>query len=77
MKYEKEEFEIWWFNGGQEIATQKFEKQAEENIKPIISKMPKILYDNTGIDNNNETKQNNIFWDEVERLAFDDSLHLK
>lgn len=70
-------FDIWWVNDGQEIATAKFEKQAEENIKPIIDKMPKIQYNNTAEDNNLETEQNNIFWDEIERLAFKDNLHLK
>ncbi len=71
------EFEKWWFDGGQEIATAKFEKQAEENIKDVIAKMPKIQYDNSASDNDLEAKHNNVFWDEVERLAYNDNLHIK
>ncbi len=72
----REKFDAWWFNGGQDIATNIFHKEAEANIKRIIERMPKVLHDNSYSDNQLESQQNNIFWDEVERLAFEANLHL-
>ncbi len=69
-------FEAWWFNGGQEIATAKFEKEANEKIKDVIAKMPKILFDNSASDNELETEHNNVFWNEIERLALSAKLHI-
>lgn len=68
-------FDEWWVNGGQDIATREFEKQAEENIKDDLDKRVKEFYGENSI--GDETAENNVFWYEVERLAKVNKLHLR
>ena len=71
-------FEKWWMNGGQEIATGIYSEQAETNILPKLAELPPYVPErNTAYDNNLEAEANNIFWDELERLARENDLHLK
>lgn len=75
---EQEVFDKWFMQGGQEIATRLFGEQAEINIKPKLSELPKFVpEDNTYESNHLEGVSNGIFWDEVERLAYENKLHLK
>lgn len=63
-------FEDWWFNGGQSIAEIKFSKQAEENIKDKLNAMPTFVPEENSYESNQlEVEANNLFWDELERLA--------
>ena len=63
-------FEDWWSNGGQIIAEKKFSKQAEENIKDKLNAMSAFVPEENSYESNRlEVEANNLFWDELERLA--------
>ena len=72
------DFEFWWINqNGQARAGSVYGEQAEVNIAPKLAELPPFTpEDNTVESNNLETLSNNIFWDEVERLARENNLHL-
>jgi streptomycin 6-kinase len=73
---EQEVFDNWFMQGGQEIATRIYGEQAEKNIAPRLAELPKFTpEDNTFESNNLEGISNNIFWNEVERLAQENKLH--
>jgi len=74
----QEIFDKWWVNqNGQNIATRIYGEQAEKNILPKLAELPTFTpEDNTYESNNLEAISNNIFWDEVQRLAKENNLHL-
>ena len=72
-------FDDWWCKeGGQDIATRVFSEQAEKNIAPELAKLRNFNpEDNTFESNQLEVISNNMFWDEVDRLARENNLHIK
>lgn len=74
----QEIFDNWWVNqNGQNIATRIYGDEAEQNILPKLQKLPTFTpEDNTYESNTLEAISNNIFWDEVQRLAKENNLHL-
>jgi len=68
------DFDTWWFGGGQDIATKVYGEQAEKNIANNIDERVSSLYEKTSI--GDEASENNVFWNEVERLAKANGLHL-
>lgn len=70
-------FEDWWINGGQDKASKIYSEQAEQNIAPQLALMPSfVAEDNTYKSNRLESESNRLFWDEVERLAKENKMHI-